>query len=174
MAQNLSPPPASDTDEIFEAMEKLSRDSQVVRSGHFIAAERQDRKLKTFTIIIVVLNVLIASGLVETTIPDQKIITITIKLLSFLAAALASVLGVFNYKKTVECHTKSGSVYSSINHRLRLVMAEYEENPQNRPAFVNDFKALSDEYLKANDDATECIPSDSDYDKARAAIKARE
>src|SRR5437870_2340633 len=80
MAQNLSPPPASDTDEIFEAMEKLLHDSQVVRSGHFIAAERQDRKLKTFTIIIVVLNVLIASGLVETTIPDQKIITIKLAL----------------------------------------------------------------------------------------------
>src|SRR5437763_16244779 len=175
MAQNMStPPPASNKDEIFEAMEKLLRDSQVVRSGHFIAAQRQDRKLKTFTIIIVVLNVLIASGLVETAIPDQRIITITIKLLSFLAAAFASVLGVFNFKKTVECHTKSGSVYSSINHRLWLVMAEYEENPQNRPDLINNFKALSDEYLKANDDATECIPSDSDYDKARAVIKAKE
>lgn len=46
-------------------------------------------------------------------------------------------------------------------------MAEYQEQPANRSDLIGRFKALSDEYLKANDDATVCVPTDSDYDKAR-------
>jgi len=171
MAQN--PPPANDKDEVFEAMEKLLSDSQVVRSGHFIAMQRQDRKLKTLGVCVVVINVLITSGLVDVVTQDQKAITISIKLLSFLAAALAGIQGFFNFQKVVECHTKSGTVYSSINHRLRLVMADYEENPQNHATLIDEFKALNAEYLKANDDATTCIPSDRDFAKARAVIETR-
>jgi len=175
MAQNVSaPPPPSDTDEVFEAMEKLLRDSQVVRSGHFIAAQHKDRTLKILGVCVVVLNILITSGLIEAAVTDQKAITISIKLLAFLAAALAGIQGFFNFQKIVECHTRSGGVYSSINRRLQIVMANYEENPGNRADLINEFKALSAEYLKANDDATACIPSDRDFEKARAAIKARE
>ena len=171
MAQN--PPPVNDKDEVLEAMEKLLRDSQVVRSGHFIAAQRQDRKLKTLGVCVVVINVLIASGLVEAITQNQKTITISIKLLSFLAAALAGIQGFFNLQKAVECHSKSGGVYSSINHRLRIVIADYEQNPQNRPSLIDQFKALNAEYLKANDDAATCVPSDHDFNKARAGIEAR-
>ena len=46
-------------------------------------------------------------------------------------------------------------------------MAEYQEQPQSRPELIGKFKDLSNEYLKANDDATVCVPKDSDYDKAR-------
>ena len=52
-------------------------------------------------------------------------------------------------------------------------MAEYQEKPANRDALYTAFKALDDEYLKANDDSKLCIPSDSDYDKARGKIKKR-
>ena len=44
-----------------------------------------------------------------------------------LAAALAGIQSFFNFQKVVECHTKSGGVYGSINHRLNLIIAEYEE-----------------------------------------------
>lgn len=46
-------------------------------------------------------------------------------------------------------------------------MAEYQEQPANRPDLIARFKELHNEYLKANDDATVCVPKDSDYDKAR-------
>jgi hypothetical protein len=52
-------------------------------------------------------------------------------------------------------------------------MADYEQNPQNRSSLIDQFKALSAEYLKANDDAMTCIPSDRDFNKARAAIETR-
>ena len=172
MAQQI--PPQDDRDEILEAMKKLLRDSQVVRSGHFIAKQRQERKSQVIGVSVVVLNILIGSGLIETTLGSRpNAIATTIKLLAFLAAALAGIQSFFNFQKVVECHTKSGGVYGSINHRLNLLIAEYEERPANRDALISNFKAISDEFLKANDDAEMCIPTDDDFDKARAGIRAR-
>jgi hypothetical protein len=54
-----------------------------------------------------------------------------------------------------------------------MVMAEYHEKPAKRDALTTDFKALSTEYLKANDDSKGCVPTDRDYDKARAGIEGR-
>jgi hypothetical protein len=56
-------------------------------------------------------------------------------------------------------------------------MAEYQEQPASRLDLITAFKALSEEYLKANDDASVCVPKDADYDKARSrrdSIVARE
>ena len=167
MAQN-PPPPVDDFDDIYAAMKKLMQDSQIVRSAHFIAAERKDRKAKVFGVLVIIINLLITSGLIEIVFKDQGRITAAIKLLSFLAAAFAALQTFLNFQKEIECHRKSGGVYSNIYHRTRLVMAEYQEQPANRPDLIGRFKALSDEYLKANDDATVCVPTDSDYDKARA------
>ena len=168
MAQN-PPPPVDDIDDIYEAMQKLKGDAQIVRSAHFIAAERKDKKAKIFGVVVIIINLLITSGLIEIAFKnDQGRVAAAIKVLSFLAAALAALQTFLNFQKEVECHRKSGGIYSSIYHRTRLVMAEYQEQPANRPDLIARFKALSDEYLKANDDATVCVPTDTEYDKARA------
>ena len=167
MAQN-PPPPVDDIDDIYEAMQKLKGDAQIVRSAHFIAAERKDKKAKIFGVVVIIINLLITSGLIEIAFKnDQGRVAAAIKVLSFLAAAFAALQTFLNFQKEVECHRKSGGIYSSIYHRTRLVMAEYQEQPANRPDLIARFKALSDEYLKANDDATVCVPTDADYDKAR-------
>jgi len=172
MAQNI--PPQDDRDEILEAMEKLQRDSQVVRSAHFIAKQRQEKKSQIIGVCVIVLNVLIGSGLIETALGGRtNAIATTIKLLAFLAAALAGIQSFFNFQKVVECHTKSGGVYGSINHRLNLIIAEYHEERENRAALIGSFKALNDEFLKANADAEACIPADKDFDKSRAGIQGR-
>lgn len=171
MAENA--PPANKKDEIYAAMERLLRDSQSVKSAHFIAAQRKSKKSKIIGVAVVVLNLLITSGLIEVTIVNQNRITIAIKLVSFFAAALAGIQTIFNFQKEIECHTNAGEIYSNIYRRIQLVMAEYQEKPTNREALFNDFKALHDEHLKANADFKLCVPSDRDYDKARAGIKAR-
>lgn len=172
MAENIAPP-ANERDDIYAAMEKLLRDAQRVRSGHFIAAQRKSRKSKIIGVFVIVLNLLITSGLIEITISNQSKITIAIKLLSFLAAALAGIQTFFNYQKEIECHINAGGVYANIDHRLGLVMAEYHEKPANRDALFTAFKALDAEYLKANDDSKACVPTDRDYDSARAGIERR-
>lgn len=172
MAENI-PPPANGNDDIYAEMQRLSRDTQRVRSAHFIAAQRKSRNAKVFGVLVIVLNILIGSGLIEAAITDQSKVTTIIKALAFLAAALAGIQTFFNFQKEVECHTNAGGVYGSINRRLGLVMAEYQETPANRSALITEFKALNAEHLKANDDSEGCIPSDSDYDKARAGIERR-
>ena len=172
MAQN-PPPPPDGVDDIYAVMQKLFDDSQAVRSAHFIASQRKDRKAKIFGVIVIVLNVLIGSGLIEEAIKVPATVTTVIKLLSFLAAAFAGIQTFFNFQKEVECHRNSGGVYSSINRRLGLVMAEYQEQPANRPALIAEFKKLNDEFLKANEDSEACIPTDADFDKARAGIANR-
>lgn len=172
MAENIAPPP-NEKDEIYAAMERFLLDAQRVRSAHFIAAQRKSRKSKIIGVSVVVLNLLIGSGLIEVTIINQNKITIAIKLLSFLAAALAGIQTFFNLQKEVECHTNAGDVYSSIKHRTSLVMAEYHEKPANRNALITHFKALDAEFLKANDDSKACVPTDRDFDNARAGIEGR-
>jgi hypothetical protein len=174
MVQNPPPPPVDDVDDIYEAMQKLTEDSQIVRSAHFIAAERKDQKAKIFGVIVIVINLLITSGLIDIAFKDQGAITAAVKVLSFLAAAFAALQTFLNYQKEVECHRKSGDVYGRIYHRTRLVMAEYQEQQTSRADLITTFKALSEEYLKANQDATVCVPKDSDYDKARSRRDARE
>ncbi len=166
MAQ-IPPPPADDVDDIYVAMQKLQKDSQIVRSAHFIAAERKEQKTKIFGVLVILLNLLITSGLIEIAFTDAGRVAAAVKVLSFLAAAFAAVQTFLNYQKEIECHRKSGGIYSSIYHRTGLVMAEYQEHPNNRPDLIARFKELSNEYLKANEDATVCVPKDSDYDKAR-------
>jgi hypothetical protein len=172
MSENI-PPPANGNDDIYAEMQRLSRDAQRVRSAHFIASQRKNRNAKIIGASVIVLNVLIGSGLIEAAFKDQSTVTILIKLLAFLAAALAGIQTFFNFQKEVECHTNAGGVYSSIYRRIGEVMAEYQEIPANRDALITNFKALSAEYEKANDDSKGCIPTDSDYDKARAGIERR-
>ena len=172
MAPITSPP--DDHDAILAEMQKLLKDSQVTRSAHFIAKQRKEKTSQIIGVGIIVINVLIGSGLIETVLTGRaNAITITIKLLAFLAAALAGIQSFFSLQKAVECHIKSGNIYSSINHRLGIIVAEYEEQPANRDALITAFKGLNDEFLAANDNATVCIPSDRDFDNARAGIRAR-
>lgn len=169
MVENIAPP-ATDKDEMYAAMERLLHDAQRVKRAHFIAAQRKRRNSTIIGLSVVVLNILIGSGLIEATTTNQNRITIAIKLFSFLAAALAGIQTFFSFQKEIECHTNSGDLYSSINRRISVVMAEYHEKPENHDALITDFKALDAEYLKANDDSKACVPTDSDFDKARAGI----
>jgi hypothetical protein len=172
MAANI-PPPADEKDDIYAVMQKLFDDSRAVKSAHFIASQRKNRHAKIIGAIVIVLNVLIGSGLIEAVIKVESGVTTAIKALSFLAAALAGIQTFFNFQKDVECHTNAGDSYSSINRRLGLLMAEYQEQPANRAALITDFKTLNTEFLKANEDNKGCIPTDSDYRKSRAGIATR-
>src|SRR5687767_7042344 len=108
MAQN-PPPPVDDTDDIYAAMQKLMQDSQIVRSAHFIAADRKDQKAKIFGVLVILINLLITSGLIEIGFrEDQVRVAAAVKVLSFLAAAFAALQTFLNYQKEIECHRKSG------------------------------------------------------------------
>ena len=171
MAANV-PQPVNDVDEILEAIRNLARDAQVTRSAHFIAAHSKNRFSKIFGVIVVVLNILIGSGMIER-FSSQDAAADIIQVIAFAAAAFAGIQTFFNFQKQVECHTKSGGVYSSITHRINTLVAEYLEQPANRDAQMQSFKALEAEYLQANDDAVACIPTDKHFAAARAGIEAR-
>lgn len=172
MSNNIPPRP-DEKDEIYALMQKLFDDSRVVKSAHFIAAQRKRRNSSIFGVLVIVLNVLIGSGLIEGVLQQQDKATTVIKALAFLAAALAGIQTYFNFQKEVECHTTAGDFYTKFNHRLGLLMAEYNSKPANRDALFDKFKSLNGEYLKEIDDSKGCVPSDSDYSKARAGIKER-
>jgi hypothetical protein len=56
-----------------------------------------------------------------------------------------------------------------MHRRVRLLIAEYKDGSRNSDDVIADFKKLTDDYLKANAETKGCIPSDKDYDRARAA-----
>jgi hypothetical protein len=162
------PPPPAGGNAIYSDMTKLSDDSSVIKSAHFIAAERKGNSQTIFGVCIIVLNVLIGSTLIEAVIPEKA--GLVIRLLAFLAASLAGIQTFFNFQKVVDCHTKSGDVYSSINRRLGLLMAEYKDETRSRADIIADYKVIRDEYLTANDDGRPCVPTDGDLRKAREGL----
>jgi conflict system pore-forming effector with SLATT domain len=160
------------TDHIHEQMLALSKDSRVVKRAHFIAAQSKRRLRQYIGVSIIILNVLIGSTLLDNATPTNA--AVIIRILAVCAAALAAIQTFFNFQKDVEAHLSSGDTYGSINRKLGFLMAEYNDNTRNRADIISDFKALRDEYLKANADSKGCIPSDKDYERARAAIQKSE
>lgn len=176
MSVNIPSPPAG-TDEFYAVMHRLADDARVVKSAHFIAAQRKSRNQKLLGVSVVVINILIGSGLIEELAKLQSMSNFSppvfIKLLAFAAAALAGIQTFFNFQKEVECHTTAGDVYISIKRRLDLLLAEYKDNPATRAQVSDQLKAIQDEFLKANDEARPCIPTDKDYADAREGTKER-
>jgi len=158
---------------MYDEMLTLENDSRVVKQAHFIAAQKKRWTRSMIGVLIIFLNVLIGSTLIDFLLPQQA--AALIRGLAVFAAALAGIQTFFNFQKDVESHLSSGDTYGSIHRRVRLLIAEYKDGSRNSDDVIADFKKLIDDYLKANAESKGCIPSDKDYDQARAAIrKAKE
>ena len=96
---------------------------------------------------------------------------IIIKFLAIIAASFAGVQTLFNFQKDVEIHLNAGETYTNINRKSRILLAEYKDNTKDTGEIIKEFKELTEAYLQANKDNKSCIPSDREYDKARALIK---
>jgi hypothetical protein len=165
-------PMEQEKDSLYDEMAALSKNARVVKTAHFIAAQNRRKAQRIIGVLIIVLNVLIGSSLIEMVASTKT--EIIIKLLSFIAAALAGIQTFFNFQKDLECHLNAGDAYDTIYHKAALLMAEYKHNTGSRDATISEFKALNKEYLQTNSDNKGCIPSDKDYDRARDKIKKRE
>jgi hypothetical protein len=153
----------------YKEMVALYDTSRVVRSAHFIAAQRKRRWHRILGVGVIVLNIMIFSPLFDLVALANP--AIIIKCLAIVAASLAGLQTLFNFQKDVECHLNAGDTYANVNRKARILIAEYKDNINDTSDLIRKFKELTHEYLQANKDNKACIPSDREFEKAKKLIR---
>jgi hypothetical protein len=157
---------------IYKEMLNLYDTSRVVRTAHFIAAQRKRKIHRFLGVMIIALNITIFSPLFELIFPKYS--AIIIKFIAIISASFAGIQTLFNFQKDIESHLIAGETYANINRRSRVLLAEYKDNLKDNSEIIKEFKGLVEEYIKANEDNKAYIPTDREYEKARKTIKGLE
>jgi hypothetical protein len=157
---------------IYKEMLKLYDNSRVVRSAHFIAAQRKRWMHRLLGVGVIVLNIMIFSPLFDLVVPKHS--AIIIKFLAIISASFAGIQTLFNFQKDIESHLNAGETYANINRKCGILLAEYKDSTKDAGDIIKEFKELIEKYLQANKDNKVCIPSDREYDKAREQIQGRD
>jgi uncharacterized protein (DUF952 family) len=156
--------------DLNEDINKLASNARRVKRAHFIAAERKKITHNVVGVFLIVINLLITSSLIEALFrPDQT--DIIIKVLAFIAAVLAGIQTFFNFEKNVQSHLTAGRTYATLQHQTELLLASTKKTDVSEEVIWDEYKKLSDAYLQANADFEAFVPSNRDYDKARAELK---
>lgn len=157
------------TENIHEEMLKLNSDSRTVRTAHFIAAQEKGRNHRVLGVFVILLNIMIFSPLFDLVAPKQS--PIIIKFLAIIAASFAGIQTLFTFQRDAESHLNAGDAYGTINRRIRILLAEYNDQAKDASQITAEFKELHQEYLQANKDYKGIAPSEKEYDKAREVLK---
>lgn len=158
---------------VLEALKKLYRDSRITKYAHDIANERKKKMRYVLGITAMVLSIFVATGLVEL-IASDRLAAIIIKLLTFFSAVFAGALTFLNYEKEAETHLSAVGVYANISRSAEFLIAKAKDNVIGAEELTTEIKALMGQFSKANLAYQNCIPTNEDFDKARANIKAKD
>jgi len=162
----------SPIEEITESIKKIAKNARIVKRAHFIAEERKRITHNVVGLTLIVFNLLITSSLIEAFYEDQA--DIIIKVFAFIAALLAGIQTFFNFEKNIVNHLVAGRRYTTLQHNAELLLASTQKSDASENEIWNEYKKLSDDYLQANTDFEAFVPSNRDYNKARAEIKKQE
>lgn len=160
-------------DNIYKEIWSLYHVSRLVRTAHFLAAQENQRIYKVLGTGVILINVLIFSPLFDLLAPGRTL-TIIIKVLAIVAASLAGLQTLFNFQKNSEAHLSAGNTYGTINRRIKILIAEYQDQLKDPAEVTSEFRKLSEDYLQANRDYKGNIPTEKQFDKARRSIKRGE
>ena len=156
---------------IYKEATDLENNSRIVKTAHFNAAHRKQKMHRTLGLLVIIINIVIFSPLLDLCIPKYS--TIGVKILAIVGASLAGVQTLFNFQKDVEMHLIAGNIYVNIYHKIGTLIAKSKDNIVDMNTFVNEFETLQKEYLEANSAYKSCIPSNGDYQQANKLIKKR-
>src|SRR5262249_21920479 len=123
----------------------LYNTSRVVRSAHFIAAQRKRNMHRIIGAGVILLNIMIFSLLFDLVAPTYS--AIIIKSLAIIAASFAGIQTLFNFQKEVDSHLSAGETYANINRKLRMLLAEYQDNTKDAGDIIGEFNELTNAYL---------------------------
>lgn len=156
-------------DNTFQEVEKLNTDARNVKAAHFIASQNKQNKHKILGVSIIVLNIIIFSPIPDFIPPGY--VTAFIKILAIISASLAAFQTFLNYQKEFELHLNAGETYTSIYRKSRFLLANYKDKLISDDDFLREAQNLRDEYLKANNNYKNCVPTDKEYS---AAVKSNQ
>lgn len=156
--------------DLYKEMRSLYHTARVVRTAHFLAAQGDQRMQRILGTSVIVLNIMILSPLFDLIAPNYYVVII--KFLAIFAASFAALQTLFGFQKDSESHLSAGDAYGSICRKLQILLAEYKDGTKAAWQTLYEFKALNAEYLQANKDFKNIIPSEREYAKARRTLKA--
>ena len=154
-------------------IDRLYRDARVVKRAHFMAQERKKRNNLIFGAMIIIINSFISANIIGLFAGPPKT-DAAVKILAFIATVFATLQTFFNFSKDIQSHLAAGNVYASIERRTRDLLAECKDSLLPQADCRTQFNALTAEYLKTNTENQNCVPSNSDYAKARKELSTAE
>jgi len=166
----MSAPPPQNT---FAEIDRLYRDARVVKRAHFMAQERKKQNNLIFGAMIIIINSFISANIIGL-FAGTSTTDAAVKILAFIATVFATLQTFFNFSKDIQSHLAAGNVYASIERRTSDLLAECKDNLLSQADCRTQFDALTAEFLKANTENQNCVPSNADYAKTRKEIKAQE
>lgn len=143
---------------LLERIAVLSRNAKRGKDKHFHAAERKGRYHIIIGILLIVINALLASKLIE----EDKYISA----IALVGVLLGSVQTFFNYQKTVEGHRSIGNRYTSISTKADGLLARIRSGLVGADSITTVFDDLEQDYLQINVDSEAFPTSQSDYNAA--------
>ena len=158
---------------ILKTLEKLYADSRVTKHAHNIAYERKKKIRYALGIAAMVLSVFVSTGLIELMTSD-KTASIIIKLLTFFSAVFAGALTFLNYEKEAGIHSTAVRDYANIQRSADFLINKVKDNVIGPAEVTTETQALIDQHTKANAEYQNCIPTNKDFDQARADMKAKD
>ncbi|MEL7405530.1 MAG: hypothetical protein AAFN00_00985 [Cyanobacteria bacterium J06558_2] len=88
---------------VYQRLVELGKNSRVVKTAHFNSAQRKQKIYRVLGIVIIVVNVLIVSPLINLVFSnDPDKIGIAVKFLAIISASLASIQTLFNWQKEAD------------------------------------------------------------------------
>lgn len=122
--------------------------SRLVRTAHFLAAQDNQKLYRVLGTGVILINILIFSPVFDLLTPGRTT-TIVIKVLAIIAAALAGLQTLFNFQKNTEAHLNAGNAYGTINRKIKILIAEYQDQLKDAAEVTRNFKDFTEDYLQA-------------------------
>ncbi|BBD70952.1 hypothetical protein NIES4072_73850 [Nostoc commune NIES-4072] len=158
---------------IIEKIKELEANSRLIKTAHYLAVKRKKLTHRVLGLLIIIINIMIFSPFLELVMSKYSA-AIAVKFLAILSASLAAIQTLFNYQKDIELHLDAGDKYTYIYRKSGVVRSKYMDCLIQQDKFVEEFDALFEDYLDANNQYKVCIPSNSDYNKAQKEINKRD
>ena len=141
-------------------------DAKIGKDKHFNAAIRKRRFARAVGILIIVINILIGSTLINS-LHDVRIKDTLLGVFAIFAAFLAALQTFLDFGKDVEKHERVGNLYSDVKRDAEYLLSKFHDEVIDCKQSYQEYEVLLSKYKDVNRSSEECHCSEKDYRSAR-------
>ncbi|WAI00941.1 SLATT domain-containing protein [Methanogenium organophilum] len=163
------------SEEMFvTALEQIRSDAILGKKKHFNAADRKEQYNTVIGILLIILNVVIASNLFYTITSDIRVSGIIVSLLGITATIFVTVQAFFNYSCIAQKHKMVAINYLHLANKCSRMKKYYIDGNMSKDDLTKQIETFAEEYDQITTDAVSLSTSRKDYENARNGINEGE